>query len=267
MMMPLDEDSYPYDSDSSAFAECDTVECQQRSENPPNMPDFGKRTLPVSGSRDLVKRDAVIGQDEAGDLIYQLQGENDGDNDDDGLHEDEVSDATEQVESQTPSALSARSLLGRTTDSVSELLRRGRKSKSSKKGKSKSSKKGKKSKSQGKGKKESSALQLGKGLIMKGATLLYVAPSQHEYEPRLTFFDEQYNHHLVYRSRPAQPLLRPKLSLDSYRRQSHYRCHAEMVCPSSLRRVHGDHYTRQGSQGEFRTVLLSAGARLMQYCL
>ena len=192
-MMPMSDT----DADDQSLAECSTVECEQRSDSPPTMPDFHKRAMPVSGSRDLVKRDALVGRDDEGNLVYQLQEEDDegktvGDFEEDGEDEEEESsdaeDEVEQLESRALSTSFARGLVRRASDAVSSLVRRksksnkktrksgrGRANKSRPKSGKKGSKSSKKQSSKGrksKSNKASSALALGEGLIMKGATLL-----------------------------------------------------------------------------------------------
>lgn len=166
--------------------------------------EFGKRTLPVSGSRDLVKRSALLGRGEDGDLVYQLQEESpdgtsiaryDSENDDDYEEEEEEDGddedwyaadgetALDKLDSRSLSSASGlRSLARRAARSLSSLMRRksskkssNRKSQAKKSGK-KSAKKGKKQQQKKASNKNSNkatdALELGKGLIMKGATLL-----------------------------------------------------------------------------------------------
>lgn len=172
--------------------------------------EFDKRALAASGSRDLMKRPALIGRGEDGEVVYQLQEE--GDNARtvdryDGEEDEEFEDADEgdddwysgeagldKLDSRSlfsPSAF-AEALSRRAVRTFTSLVRRKKQTKNKSKGKSSSksskggSKKSKSSKKSSKASKKSSsgskkasskassAMDLSKGLIMKGATLLCV---------------------------------------------------------------------------------------------
>lgn len=97
MMLPV---KLTEDSDTSPPPGCNTVECKQRmsymsslSGGVPLPPGLGltRRDLPRQGSRDLVRRKAAIGLDDAGEPVYRLA-----DYDDDEEEEDENGDEEEE---------------------------------------------------------------------------------------------------------------------------------------------------------------------------
>ena len=212
LMLPMD--GHQDDSDESLAACQDgTVECQQHNDSPPSQPDFvqghsaaARRGLqPVSGSRDLIKRNGTFGLGEDGQPIYSVipAGDKDADagdkDDDDEADEEEEgdpddgappeihnADTTGDLIKRSPSSIDLRhsssTLAKRASSYISKLFKRKSKS-NNKKGSRTSSKKKNRNKGKGKGRKSGSkkskkgkggnALEkLGSDLIMKGATLL-----------------------------------------------------------------------------------------------
>lgn len=205
LMLPMDGDQ---DNSDESLAACQdgTVECQQHDDSPPSQPDFvqghsaaARRGLqPISGSRDLVKRNGTFGVGEDGQPVYSVIPEDDDDDetgDEDGEEESDEDDNaspeapdaedTSDLEKRSPSFVDNRvsfsTLTKRVASYVSSLFKR--KNKSDKKSRTSSKRNRNKGKGKGKGRKSRSkkskkgkggnALEkLGSELIMKGATLL-----------------------------------------------------------------------------------------------